>query len=191
MINEKQLLHLMKEAYKYAGIHVSRTDVLGYDAVLLNCGFWCVMIPMQIISGKIIGLICEWLRRMPMIGESFQFRAKEDPDPLSDGDVSGLNMLQSNTITTIPYALKPTRFRIKENRVFQRKNQDLVLIALEHAALIENHINLGYTNVDNSIALWESAETEERVYIAPRRDVSPAEIAHLQKYNFWEERDHE
>lgn len=77
VVNEKGLLSAMKDAYKADGYTVAVDDSAGIEDLILLTSDWTVVIQKEEVPGKILGLITEHLRKLPLPGEAFRVKKKE------------------------------------------------------------------------------------------------------------------
>lgn len=66
-LNEKALVKLMKNSYKAGGVKLLRTK---QDSIVLSGGYWLLVIDFQHLPSTVLGLLAEWLRRLPEPGEA-------------------------------------------------------------------------------------------------------------------------
>ena len=82
-LNEKILAALMKAAYKGGGLKVWRLEWHVTDCLMLSSGFWTVLMAMDDMPGKALGLLAEWMRHLPLMNEAYLLQHKQEPEELN------------------------------------------------------------------------------------------------------------
>ncbi|WP_418972335.1 hypothetical protein [Allofournierella sp.] len=185
-MNEKALVRLMKEAYKGGGVKVCRVDWSYLDLLVISTGFWAVSMPMEQAPGKVLGLLGEWLRRLPLIGEAYLLRNKADPERLDPAQKSATELLSRREGCQFAVDLKPTPFYVGNKRALQRRDdRQMLFFTAGLLELVDGFLHTGATDTDGDLAQWQQVDTDITVWICPRVDVDPERAAILAKYNSW------
>ncbi len=185
MIEEKTLVKFMKAAYTGGGLNVWRLEWRSIDTLYINSGYWAVLIPMSCAPSKVLALITEYLRRLPLIGECYRLMKKTEPESLTAG--RGEQLLDSADEGAYSLDCKLTPFFIGDKRVFQQRSLQLLTVSADLLALLNDRQNMGRTTSDGGSMLWHDADTDEWVWIPTRRDYKESELRRLRGQDFWRE----
>lgn len=187
-MNDKALVRLMKEAYKGGGVKVWRTEWRYIDLLVISTGFWAMAMPMEQAPGKVLGLLGEWLRRLPLIGEAYLLRSKLEPEPLAPTVEVMMELLDGTDEGRFAVDLKPTPFYVGDKRALQRRdNRQMLFFTAELLELADGFLHTGAALEDGGLAQWRQADADVKVWIWPRKDVAPERAAILAQYDCWKE----
>lgn len=188
-MNDKALVRLMKEAYKGGGVKVWRAEWDYQDLLLISTGYWAMAMPMDQTPGKVLGLLGEWLRRMPLIGEAYLLRHKAEPERLEVQHDTMPRLLGQKDELAFSVDLKPTSFFVGSAQALQRRdNRQMIFFTSELLELAEGMLHTGAAREDGLLAMWYHPDRDITVWICPRNDVAPERAALLAKYDCWGER---
>lgn len=185
MINEKALLKLMKSAYKGGGLRVAR-QAMTTDRLILRTGNWAVSLPMDAVPGKVLGLLAEWMRELPLIGQSWLLISGEEPERQTAPDDT-LDVLQEAARAGL-YAegMKPAGLIIREYEVFQLGDGEILLFRPDLVDLVRSRANMGLYYGDDESAYWQDEETGAEAWLLSTRAPGSDElVGHLTQFNFW------
>lgn len=84
VVSEKNLLSVMKSAYKAYGYKVAVSDRGGQEDVLISAESWTVVIRKGKLPRKVLGLIAEHVGEIPVVGEAYQVKVKETQTEIFD-----------------------------------------------------------------------------------------------------------
>ena len=191
-MNEKALVRLMKEAYKGGGVKVWRTEWDYVDLLMVSTGFWAAAMPMEQVPGKVLGLLGEWLRRLPLIDEAYMLRQRTEPERLNVREDHMPLLLEAQDDLDFTVDLKPTPFYVGDKRALQRRDdRQMLFFKAELLELAGGFLHTGAANRSGQLAQWRQPDTDAVVWLWPRNDVSPTRAALLAQYDCWEEQAHD
>lgn len=189
-MNEKALLRLMKTAFKGGGVKAWRTVLDHSDTLLISAGFWTVAMPMEQVPGKVLGLLCEWLRRMPLIGEAYLLRGKMEPERLDTAYDVMQELIADMSDTAFSVPLKPTPFYVGDKRALQRRDtRQMMFFSAGSLDLADNFLFTGAARPDGTLAQWRQPDTDVVVWLQARGDVAPERAAVLEQYDCWAQKE--
>ena len=185
LINEKALLKLMKSAHKGGGLRVARQAVTS-DCLILRAGHWAVILPMDAVPSKVLGLLAEWMRELPLIGQSWLLLSGEEPErqPVPDDVLVALQ--EATRAGLYCRGMKPAGLIIRECEVFQLGDGEILLFRTDLIDLVRNRDNMGLYNGEDESALWQDEETGAAAWLlSSRAPGSDGLVGHLSCFNFW------
>ena len=119
-LNEKILAALMKAAYKGGGLKVWRLEWHVTDCLMLSSGFWAVLMAMDDMPGKALGLLAEWMRHLPLMNEAYLLQHKQEPEELNVQHEGMRTLLEKEEDGAFCVDVKLTPFWVGEKRAAQR-----------------------------------------------------------------------
>ena len=188
LINEKALLKLMKSAYKGGGLRVARQDRPGLstDCLALRAGHWAVLLPMDAAPGKVLGLLAEWMRELPLIGQSWLLLSGEEPERQAEPDNVLAALQNAARAGLYCQGMKPAGLTLRECDVFQLGDGEILLFAPDLLDLVRSQANMGLYCAAVAEAYWQDEETGTEVWLwASLAPGSDGLIEHLAGFNFW------
>lgn len=122
-MNEKILAALMKAAYKGGGLKVWRLEWHVTDCLMLSSGFWTVLMAMDDMPGKALGLLAEWMRHLPLMNEAYLLQHKQEPEELNVQHEGMRTLLEKEEDGAFCVDVKLTPFWVGEKRAAQRRDE--------------------------------------------------------------------
>lgn len=189
MINEKALLKLMKSAYKGGGLRVAR-QAMTTDRLTLRAGAWAVSLPMDVVPGKVLGLLAEWMRELPLIGQSWLLISGEEPERQTVPDDTLAALQEATRAGLYSEGMKPAGLIIREYEVFQLGDGEILLFRPDLIDLVRSRGNMGLYNGEDESAWWQDEETGAEAWLlSTRAPGSDGIVGHLAGFNFWAQKE--
>lgn len=156
------------------------------DCLMLSSGFWAVLMAMDDMPGKALGLLAEWMRHLPLMNEAYLLQHKQEPEELNVQHEDMRTLLDKEEDGAFCVDVKLTPFWVGEKRAAQRHdNRRMVFFTSELIELASAFPQTGAVQQDGGLARWYHPEKGIRVWLAARRDVEPERAAVLERYDCW------
>lgn len=165
VVNEKGLLKAMKDAYRGVGYKVAaEEDEDGTVSIIVAAPAWIAIIEQKNMPRKALGLIAEHVGTIPVPGEAYMVRVKEDTQTEIYGmALRDLNSLREEEQQETARIVKRTNITLGGYRIWQRQ-KDLACLMID--PIYEGIIDAGKRSVrtvgENAITVDGLAS---RVYI--------------------------
>lgn len=187
MINAKKLVREMKTAYKGGGLKIWRQEWAVQDYLGINSGYWLLLIPMSAAPGPVLGLITEWLRALPVIGQGWLLVKDREAERLTADTWPDLEKAYPlrDAYWRSQMDMRPTNLQVDGYAAFQRRDGRIELFAADQLQIIGTELNMGLCEEDGRFAMWKDSETGVRFLIAPRHVMQTEELEHLAQFDFW------
>lgn len=140
IVHEKGLLRAMKEAWKHGGGYnvAVEKDLAGVANMVISTGWWTVIVAMDELPRKVLGMIAEHLGDLPKVGEAFRVMDGEPQAEIFGVASQGLRVVHEGDTpvqlirrTELTMGGYPLWQRVDDGKVFRISSdgEDLLILS--------------------------------------------------------------
>ena len=164
VVNEKALKSCLKDAYRNRSFTVAAYD----DSIMINGGFWLVIINSDEVPSSALGLFGEWMRKIPKDGEAYRV-IKGDAGPIIQKQllqealdpVKEMERRWSDSVgDKTDGVMRRTGLRFEGAQIWQN-SEDLSVLMIDprYEAMLErikdiSRVGMGLYSADNVSTAW-------------------------------------